>query len=391
MKIENKIKIFLTFFEKCVDKCRFVLYNLFNSIREVIEIKKRTAKYRLWIKHRNEKNLKRRTAQKSAIKAKRTKVAEYNRSLKRTISYNEETRNYEFSAPLRFSFIKNPNETSDFFNQIIAFISNRNNFGKKIFIDISGIEELTIDALMYLLAIVNNLNENFRFKYRFSGNAPKDPAVRKLFNESGFYNYVKYQGNALLTQKSDTIQIVSGQNSDTDTAKQLSDFVSNRANVPQKVCRFIYVMMIELMSNTHKHAYNDSDILSPQWYCFAQCDSNVVNFTFVDTGEGIPSTVRKNFAEKLDILRIKGECKYVTSALDGKFRTATNLLHRGKGLPKIREICASEKIKNMRIITNKADVLVEKDKYTSKSLNKAIRGTVYYWQIDLSSMKGEQT
>lgn len=108
----------------------------------------------------------------------------------------------------------------------------------------------------------------------------------------------------------------------------------------------------------------------------------------MDTGEGIPSTVRKNFSEKLDILKIKGEDKYIISALNGDFRTSTHKLYRGKGLPKIREICSKEKIVNMRIITNKADAHVKKEGYSSHIINKPLIGTLYNWQIKISDLKG---
>ena len=81
-------------------------------------------------------------------------------------------------------------ETIAFFNSIISFITNRLNYGKKLYIDISSIENLTIDALMYLLAIVNNMNSKVRNKFSISGNVPKNPAIRKLFNESGFFSFV---------------------------------------------------------------------------------------------------------------------------------------------------------------------------------------------------------
>jgi len=108
----------------------------------------------------------------------------------------------------------------------------------------------------------------------------------------------------------------------------------------------------------------------------------------MDIGEGIPATVRKNFAEKIDFLKIKGEDKYVISALNGEFRTSTSKKYRGKGLPKIRKFCSEDKIQNMRIITNRADISVGQDSYESAELNIPLQGTLYYWQIDLANLKG---
>ena len=236
---------------------------------------------------------------------------------------------------------------------------------------------------MYLLAIVNNMNGKIKNRYSFSGNAPKDPSIRKLFNESGFYSFVKYTGTRPITKNADTVQIVSGYRSDNDLAKHICDFVIGKTGLDKKACRFLYVMMVEMMANAYKHAYNSYDLLYPRWYCFAQYskEDGSVSFTFMDTGEGIPSTVSKKFAEKLDILGLKGEYKYVISALNGDFRTATMEKNRGKGLPKIREFCSDNKIKEMRIITNKADVSVLTQGYQAQDLVQPLKGTLFCWKI----------
>lgn len=340
----------------------------------------------MWLRRRNEKNLVRRTKKKATQKSARTREIRHNTAIKAAPNYNVAEKRIEFEAPCNFSFIDNPTATIQFFNEIISFITNKLNYGKKLYIDISCINNLTIDALMYLLAIVNNMNSKIRNNFSISGNVPKDPSIRKLFNESGFFSFVNYTGPEPITQNADTVQIVSGHKSDNSLAKHICDFVMAKSGLDKKACRFIYVMMIEMMANVYKHAYIDYDVLYPRWYCFAKYlkEENTVAFTFMDTGEGIPSTVRKNFAEKLDVLKLKGEHKYVVSALNGDFRTATMEEYRGKGLPKIRGFCSSNKIQNMRIITNKADVSVLPDGFASKDLTAPLRGTLFYWEINLA-------
>lgn len=354
-------------------------------------MKKNSPKYKIWIRQRNEKNLIRRTKKKQAKKAAITRAINHNSVVKSAPNYNAVERRIEFKAPLNFSIINNAEETIRFFNDIIAFITNQQNFGKRIHIDISQLTNLTIDALMYLLAIVNNMNENFKNRFSFSGNAPKNPEIRKLFTESGFYSFVNRVGKEPISKNADTIQIVSGDNSNTEVAKQINDFVILKSGLRKPQLSFLYVMMVELMSNTHKHAYTNKNILLPSWYCFAEYkkEINRVSFTFMDTGEGIPSTVRKNFGERLDFLKLNGENKYVVSALNGDFRTATEKPYRGKGLPKVRHFCTENKISNVRIITNKADVLCFPEEYKSCEITVPLRGTLFYWTIDLKKLKGE--
>ena len=349
-------------------------------------IKSNTSEYRIWLRRKNEKDLIRRTKKRQAVRAERTRVIKHNTKIKAAANYNAAEKRTEFEAPPNFSFVDNPNETIDFFRTIISFITNRLNSGKQIYIDISKIQNLSIDALMYLLAILNNMNGKIKSKFSVSGNAPKDPTIRKLFNESGFYSFVRYTGAEPIVQNADTVQIVSGCESDNSLARHICDFVMTKAGLSRAQCRFMYVMMVEMMANVFKHAYNCNDVLYPRWYCFVKYlkEEGTVAFTFMDTGEGIPSTVRRNFAEKLDLLKIKSEYKYVESALNGDFRTSTHEEHRGTGLPKIRKFCTNEKIQNMRIITSKADVSVLSKSYRSKDLEKPLIGTLFSWKINLA-------
>lgn len=381
----------MQFVEKYLNLLYHILKIIAYAVGEVILINKHELKHRMWLKRRNAKNLVKRTKKNHARKRAIAKENEYNRNLKKAVVYNKETRTFQFPAPLDFSFITNPNGTNFFFTQIINFISDSRNFGKKIFIDISKIQHLTIDALMYLLAIVNNMNDSFNNKYSFSGNAPMDEKTKKMFTESGFYDYVRYSGREPITSNSDSVKIVSGKISDTSIAKQIADFVIDKAKITISQAHFIYIMMIEMMSNTQKHAYNHNGVLLPQWYCYAEYDKkDTISFTFMDTGEGIPATVHKNFAERLDFLKIKGDDKYVVSALEGVFRTATQQINRGKGLPKIRQFCQTKKIYNMRILTNRANVSVLSEKCESALLDAPLNGTLYFWQVSISDLKGEK-
>lgn len=185
-----------------------------------LNINTKSYKYRLWIVKRNRKNLALRARQKKFIKKRRTREHEYNRSLKIVNDYNPRNNSFDFSAPLVFSFVRNASETSDFFNKLLRFIVDKRNFGRSIYIDISKISDLTIDALMYLLAIINNLNNMYIGKYSFEGNSPVNSDVRKLFYESGFFRYVKRRGAAPLQQNKDNIQIITGTESNPLVAKK---------------------------------------------------------------------------------------------------------------------------------------------------------------------------
>ena len=364
-----------------------------NYIKGGISIKQGTQEYKEYIKRRNAKNLKRRSKSKKAKKALCKYQCEHNKRSKKFANYNKKSRQYRFIAPEVFSFLKNTNGTLEFFENLNSFILDKRNNRKRLFIDLSKINYLTHDALMYLLAIVISLKDTFKNKFQFSGNFPSNPDSQELFNQSGFYHFVKRIGNHSNTdinKNSNNIQIRSGNNCDTNFAKSISDFVSKNANISKSDCRFIYTMIIELMSNTFKHAYDNKSLFDPCWYCFARYSEfkNIISFTFLDTGAGIPATVKKTFLERINFLHIKKENQLVRSALDGEFRTGTELPYRGKGLPKIKEFCDNNKIQNTRIITNKADVTIKQNGYNATDLTIPLVGTLYYWQIDINKWKG---
>ena len=348
-------------------------------------------RYRKWKKHQNEKKLKYRSKKKKLFKLYITKQIQYNSNLNmnRTYTFNRKTRGYEFHAPLNFSLINNTAETINFFNKILIFANSKKNSSKKIFFDLSQITQLTIDALMYLLAIMDNISKTR--KHSLLGNSPLDKKIYKIFSESGFYNFVKTNEKncskkKTINQNNDNIQIMSGEKNNTQLAKKLSDFICNKANVKKKrIFGFLYSMILELMLNTQKHAYNDDNNYNafyPKWYCFAEYDrKNTISFSFMDTGVGIPTTVRKDWHERF----YKRESEYVISALDGDFRTATLKSQHGKGLPQIRNLCTNKKIINLHIITSKANIKVFEKDYQSQDTLTPLRGTLYYWQIDIKN------
>lgn len=269
----------------------------------------------------------------------------------------------------------------------MAFITEERHFGRALFIDISQIKVLTIDALMYLLAVINNLNKIFKRNYTFQGNFPNDPRVSSLIKASGFNRFVHLTSEEPIARSNNNVQIMSGDKVAPLMAKKMCDFVMSKGNVNKTSCKFLYNIMIELMANVYSHAYSKSkSILYSRWYCFAEFDESnqVLSFTFMDTGEGIPSTVRKHGWELVDFFSIREDSQYVCSAMKGEFRSKTKKEYRGKGLPMIYDVCQNNKIQNMRIITNLADVTVLQGDFDAKDQEHSLRGTLFYWQIDLN-------
>lgn len=343
-----------------------------------------SSKYRIWKKHQNEKSLRRRTEKKIRDKRRRTAIHSSNVFVKSNPSYDDSQKRYHFLAPSNFSIVSNPVETLTIFDSLLSHIRNNSSIHKSIFVDVNDVKHLTIDSLMYLLCILNNLNKVDKYKYSFKGNYPTDEKTRKRFLESGFNKFVNSKVPDTLIRQTENIQISTGNNINTALAKKITDFLKNKSSSGNKYS-YIYEMMIELMGNTWKHAYNGntSDLFDTCWYCYVELEDKKAKITFMDTGIGIPKSIYKKGLEKVDILGIKKDSEYIASALRGEERTETKLANRGKGLPSFVEIVNESHIQRLRIISLKGDVCIEKDKITTTELDKKFYGTLYYWEVSL--------
>ena len=349
-------------------------------------MKKNSREYTNWLIKKNKKNLRKRTEKKRKLRAKR-RYKNHVRNESQIIQYpKKKNKRITIIAPENFSIIDNSEETLAFFSKMLK------NKDKtiEIFVDISRIRNLTIEALMYLLAIIYNLKGIHSFSV--SGNIPQDLSVKKKFEQSGFLhyvhaNYLPYRG---LSKTSNSFQIQSGEKTDVSIASQLTDFIAQHSGIDGKYLRFFYIMIIELMSNTSKHAYEEQggSLFQPLWYCYADYldKEEKICMSFLDLGLGIPVTVKRKWYEH--ILQ-KNDCEYIVSALNGENRSETGMPNRGKGLPQIAEYCHLGYIDAMRIISESADVGVLKETMIQRRVSLSFKGTLFYWELDINSLKRE--
>lgn len=329
-------------------------------------MKKLSKKYKEWSNYR---------ARKIQRKQKKYVYSSFRRA-----DVNINGNNEKHTAPNIFSFIKNPNETIEFFSYVLRSIKLSRHSKKSIFINIRDIKDVTIDAIMYLLTIINNLRMSYKYRIDFSGNMPEDAKLRKLITDSGFYDYVKKENDDPININENNFQIVASDFCDVELIKRIVDFV-DRKNASKKKIDSLYSMLVELTSNTQEHAYMKNDkngLFEYRWYCYANCvDDDYIAFSFVDNGKGIPATVKKYLSDVMG-----NDNKYLISALDGSCkRTRTGKSNRGLGLPKIRSLRKGDYIQNLHIITNKADVIVNIDSYSENIINYGFNGTLFYWEI----------
>jgi len=340
-----------------------------------LKIKKENAKYKSWLKKHIEKKFLKEI--KKRRKRKRRKIyalSKKNNKYRKGTSNNTLKLNHQAYAPVDFSIIGNPIETIDFFNNLLYKIRNSKD-GIYLALHMAEINNLTIDSVMYLLAVLYNTRLNKPQALEFKVNYPKNIEIRSLLQESGFEKFVNTRTRTTINRKRKNIEIQSGNTIKQEVVKDICDFVNNSFNTSTKYTKFLYNMIIELMTNTVQHAYEDKAFMVNQWYLFVENQGGKIKFIFLDTGSGIPETITRKFL--IDIL--KKDSDYIKSALLGEFRTKTKLTYRGKGLPKVYNYFDDNTIQNLAIVSGKGFCVLDKK---VDDIQCKFNGTLFYWELD---------
>lgn len=282
-------------------------------------------------------------------------------------------------APECFSIINNPNETLVFFDGVRRCF--RKNIG--VVFHLENVKEISADAILYMLSLLDNYG--IKKKISISGTAPKDPVCNRIFTESGFYSYVysrytpKYDDKNILTIRND-VKIVGR------VAAEVLAFVERKSSIPmQKYASMnIYTAILECMGNVRQHAYAEvasvRSRISHKWWLMALYDQKdgCVHFSILDNGFGIPQTLKRKLFEYVSM---DSEVNLIKSALNGEFRSRTNLAYRGKGLPKIYSIYNAGLIKSLSIVSNHAFLDFSRERFFDKP--QKFYGTLISWTINV--------
>lgn len=291
-------------------------------------------------------------------------------------------------APKVFCIKENNADTMVFFSLIFEAIKKCQK-GESIFFELSDIEIVSPGAIMYLIAIINNTRRLQMLKIRCSGNVPKDTNAKKQFERVGFYNYVKVSKRIVETKDPDRIRILQGKEASVEITSSICDFVNEKCcSDNMLLTKRLYPMLVELMTNVKQHAYHkDLGKMNPNWYVYVENCTEYLEFVFLDTGNGIPTTIRKNWTEKLkEVIGLdKSDATYISAALRGEFRTETKQGHRGKGLPEIynASVNTESRIRELVIVSGGGFCKVNKEGTIEEQyIAKALEGTLFSWKFE---------
>jgi len=320
------------------------------------------------------KELKRRKKRRKARRSNVRRHSRHEKLIKNIAKNNEHT----LVAEECFSILNHTNKTVIFLNKIQTSLLKN----VPVYIDISRVQDMTVDALLSLLALIHNMKYK-KIPFKVQGNSPKNSSAQEIFSQSGFLNYVNAESDTI-SMTEDCLQIYDGRDADSAIAKKLCLFAMDKLEKDRTKLKDLYNIVMEIIINTKQHAYNDDSNL-PKWYAYARYNSNGIDFSILDTGFGIPYTVRKNWLEKINELVAKlplvktSDSKLLKSVMDGEFRTKTEEKYRGKGIPMIARHNHENYIQNLSVISNRGFVrLGEKE----ADLKTPFRGTLYCWRVE---------
>jgi hypothetical protein len=259
--------------------------------------------------------------------------------------------------------------------------------GRQVYLDLSDVESLESDGILYLLSRLSAAHR-IQKGSRIYGTAPKDEKVKNRLIESGFYDFVessiskskrdKASGNFLRIQRGSIV--------DPDVVVGVKDFARERlGGMDPAFGRSLYSALIECMANSKNHAYPQGGM----WWLAASYEEQPfprVRFVFLDNGKSIPVTVRKTLFESIRQALISSvpswatsDADLIASALNGNFRTETGLKHRGKGLPRIYQSAKLGRIANLVVLSRLGMVIAENEQ--KRALPRLFGGTLLAWDF----------
>lgn len=280
-------------------------------------------------------------------------------------------------APKNFSLVNNPNE----FVTYLKTIGKETEFGHPILIDISEIKSITYETIPVLISYLKD--RKIFHNARIHGNAPNDEKLRKVFTESGFYNFVQSK-NKFKSSTENFLHQESNFKVKPEIAGRATDLIEEVLGnkISEDDIEALYNIFIELMSNTHHHA-DINKYGKTKWWLHAHCAPDEINITFLDLGIGIfKSSVVKEKVKKMGLdLKIISSLILVDDLLDGKIQSRIDIDNeiRGKGLPQILEYAKLDLFESFVLITN--DVWVNLKNRDRKKISKNFRGTLINFTI----------
>jgi hypothetical protein len=332
------------------------------------------SKYKQLTRRRQEKDLARIKRRKEIVHLLNAARRSYRKGLPRQRGgFRPYSKREVLVAPENFSFINNTEVLIKFFNDMERLFKK----GHDVFIDFSGIKQLTPDSLAVLVSKIKD--DNFNRGMSVGGNEPEDEHLKEQFVRSGFYSVVVPQSRSK-EPATGSFRQKRSKKVEPETADDLINFITKKLYGKYRKSGGVTNALLESMSNTRGHAAGEG---SPheRWWATAHCDTKAKKayYSFVDNGVGIFRSKKPHIlAGALKLLGIQTNGELLEKMLHRQIPSRTKIPYRGRGVPSIYNSLMRGDIENLIIITNDVYAKVRQDEY--RRLSRPFSGTFLYWE-----------
>lgn len=288
-----------------------------------------------------------------------------------------------YPAPNNFSLINNTDEVIKYFHDIRKFINKK----VPVFLDISEITNLTPDSIALQMA---ELSVKKNEKIGMVGNAPNDPKLKKMFEESGLYDHVFSSNKRINGINNRLWKHSSDNNVKGEIAGKAIEVCRDKFNANNKFfdTDSIYNLLVEAMSNTKTHAKKvkensdkkNQDNVNWWLYYYIDEEKSIIKYSFIDLGIGIFQSASFNDYRK-KISNVFGNEFLIKPFLEGKIVSSRKNDHEisGKGVRQIMQCSSLQEIVKFYIISN--DLKIDVKNQSGIKLSTNFAGTFIYFEI----------
>lgn len=278
-------------------------------------------------------------------------------------------------APSNFSFIYNTEETIAYFDKAHKELKARH----KINFDISDISTLTTDAIAVQIAKIKDTK--FHFRSGIMGNEPKNQNLKRLFQQSGFYEYVNATVYRPLSNNKLLIHKVTKNRVEPKLAKEACLVGIRHTFKNEEIFEPLYDIIIEIMQNTNNHAGSTKGKYDWWLHVYNHPESSKTSYSFLDLGVGIFESLSvQNFKRNvLQYFGLRSNLDLVEKLFAGEIKSRTARPERGKGIPQVFECSQDDAFEKFILISN--DIYADLKTKEYRLLNKKFEGTLFYWEL----------
>ncbi len=264
-------------------------------------------------------------------------------------------------------------ETNKFFVLFRAALDS-GEAGEAVFLNLADIDEISVDVILVLLAMVNNKQSKV-----VAGNSPLKTEPGRLLHRSGFYEHVMSSApNRRKNGYLGTIAKHSNDIVDNQLASRLVLDASKALYGFEKSIPTVYRILVEAMGNTREWANRQG---KEKWWVLLYCDETerIAKFVFYDNGVGIIRSLRHKLLDFFAKFAFSDVQLIEEIMKEGQGHSRTGLPSRGRGLPAIAKTLTRGDVRSLKLITNFVFADVANHSYTP--LETEFRGTLFYWEL----------